>query len=52
VTRQHVQKNSSITEAELLRYCSNISEICNGKEYFANLDFDKVIEFLESGADV
>ncbi len=42
-----IEKNPKITEEELIEFCNQNGTLHHGSEYFTNLNYDKVVNFLK-----
>jgi len=42
-----IEKNPTITEEELIEFCNQNGTLHHGNEYFTNLNYDKVVNFVK-----
>lgn len=46
-TKFFVEKNPTTTEEELIEFCNQNGTLHHGNEYFTNLNYDKVVNFVK-----
>ena len=47
VPKFFIERNPTITEEVLIEFCMQKGTLCNGAEYFKNLDYDNVVSFVK-----
>ena len=52
ITKSYTKNNSSILESDLIQFCKLNSTVYYGNEYFKDLNFDSVVNFLKGDLNV
>jgi hypothetical protein len=47
IVKFFIENNPTITEEQLIEFCMQNGTLCNGNEYFKNLKYEQVLNFLK-----